>query len=210
MPLRWRASTCMVEPWWPVPGWARACWFVSPVLPLLQPSAQDKLPRPPASCMAQFWSLEAWEHWAQWWRNGLPAWAAASSGCWAAPAAQVGGSGWLRVCLRVRACRRHACMLHALSSPPSLPSPFYAGGDPLPAALHLSGCTVTCSKGDTAAAEEAAAVLAPAGTAPLRGIMHAGAVLDSKVIANISAASIRAEFAGRQLETPTPTLCISP
>lgn len=53
-------------------------------------------------------------------------------------------------------------------------------------------------------------MLAPAGTAPLRGIMHAGAVLDSKVIANISAASIRAEFAGRQLETPTPTLCISP
>lgn len=128
--------------------------------------------------------------------------------------------GWVEVGrLRVRwsasarSCTRHACMQHTLSSPPSLPSPFYAGGDPLPAALHLSGCTVTCSKGDTAAAEEAAAVLAPAGTActaPLRGIMHAGAVLDSKVIANILAASIRAEFAGRQLETPTPSLCILP
>ena len=61
----------------------------------------------------------------------------------------------------------------------------------------------TCSKGDTAAAEEVSAVLAAAGAngaMPLHGVMHAGAVLDSKVIANISAASIRAEFAGKQAE----------
>lgn len=37
-----------------------------------------------------------------------------------------------------------------------------------------------------------------AGAMRLQGIMHAGAVLDSKVIANISAASIRAEFAGEK------------
>lgn len=74
-----------------------------------------------------------------------------------------------------------------------------AGGDLLPAVLYASRCPITCAKADTAAAEEAAAILAAAGGAgamPLRGIMHAGAVLDSKVIANISAASIRAEFAG--------------
>lgn len=41
---------------------------------------------------------------------------------------------------------------------------------------------------------------ATTGALPLQGIMHAGAVLDSKVIANISAASIRAEFAGRRLK----------
>ena len=57
-----------------------------------------------------------------------------------------------------------------------------------------------CARGDVSAAEEAASILAGAGGAgapkPLRGIMHAGAVLDSKVIANISAASIRTEFSG--------------
>ena len=74
-----------------------------------------------------------------------------------------------------------------------------AGGDPLPPQLYASGCQIYCAKGDVSAEEEAAYILAAAGSGtdkPLRGIMHAGAVLDSKVIANISTASIRTEYSG--------------
>ena len=74
-----------------------------------------------------------------------------------------------------------------------------AGGDPLPTQLYASSCQVFCAKGDVSAAEEAAAVLGAADGAspkPLQGIMHAGAVLDSKVIANITIASIRTEYSG--------------
>jgi hypothetical protein len=74
-----------------------------------------------------------------------------------------------------------------------------AGGDPLPPQLYASGCQIYCAKGDVSAVEEAASIMSAAGNAtdkPLRGIMHAGAVLDSKVIANISTASIRTEYSG--------------
>lgn len=53
-----------------------------------------------------------------------------------------------------------------------------------------------------AAAEEAAYIVSAAGGGgpgapkPLAGIMHAGAVLDSKVLSNISSASIRTEYSG--------------
>ena len=80
-----------------------------------------------------------------------------------------------------------------------MPACLPADGDPLPPALYRSNCQVYCAKGDVSSAEEAAFVLAAAGAAthqPLHGIMHAGAVLDSKVIANISSASIRTEYSG--------------
>ena len=61
---------------------------------------------------------------------------------------------------------------------------------------------MVCAKGDVSAGEEAAFVVAAAGgaaaTKPLRAVMHAGAVLESKVIANITAASIRTEYSGER------------
>ncbi len=113
---------------------------------------------------------------------------------------RTGGPGWLVVLvyLWIPAASKHHLALNNRDLSPLIG----AGGDPLPAALYLSSCAITCSKGDTAANEEAAAVTeaaATVGALPLRGIMHAGAVLDSKVIANISTTSIRAEFAGRRL-----------
>ena len=57
---------------------------------------------------------------------------------------------------------------------------------------------VTCAKADASAAEEAAHVLTSAGSGSqlLHGILHAGAVLDSKVMTNVNATTIRTEFAG--------------
>lgn len=70
---------------------------------------------------------------------------------------------------------------------------------PLPAPLYASNCQVNCAMGDASAAEDAAFVLREACKTtekPLQGIMHAGAVLESKVIANITSGSIRTEYSG--------------
>lgn len=56
-----------------------------------------------------------------------------------------------------------------------------------------------CAKADISATEEAGFVVHRAEIEteqPLRGIMHAGAVLDSKIISNINVAGIRTEFSG--------------
>jgi hypothetical protein len=106
--------------------------------------------------------------------------------------------------LRAPACLlspQAAALTHrAWCLPPTrMPVALPAGGDPLPPQLYASGCQIYCAKGDVSAVEEAAYIMSAAGSAtdkPLRGIMHAGAVLDSKVIANISTASIRTEYSG--------------
>ncbi len=72
-------------------------------------------------------------------------------------------------------------------------------GDGLPARLHRSSMEVWCAKCDVSVEEEAAFILQAAGSssaAPLRGILHAGAVLDAKVISTITSRSVRTEFAG--------------
>jgi len=79
---------------------------------------------------------------------------------------------------------------HALSA---------ADGDLLPSQLYSACATLNCAKGDVATVEEAQFALFAAGTffdAQLRCLMHAGAVLDSKVINNITTASIRTEYSG--------------
>jgi hypothetical protein len=72
-------------------------------------------------------------------------------------------------------------------------------GDSLPAPLYQAQGVVVCAKGDVSSAEEAADIVAQAGRGggdPLRGVMHAGAVLDSKVLSNVTAHSIRTEYSG--------------
>ena len=62
-----------------------------------------------------------------------------------------------------------------------------------------SNCRLVCSKGDVACSEETDYVLTSANRSRdkvLHGIMHAGAVLDSKIIANIAIRSIRNEYSG--------------
>lgn len=85
-----------------------------------------------------------------------------------------------------------------LLSPQELPS-LPAGSDPLAPQLQKNMSQVHCAKGDVSCAEETACILAGTSTStdrPLHGIMHAGAVLDSKVITNIRVNSIRTEFSG--------------
>ena len=72
-------------------------------------------------------------------------------------------------------------------------------GDPLPALLYRAAGAIVCAKGDVSSAEEAAHIVHAAnggGGDPLRGVMHAGAVLDSKVLSNVTARSIRTEYSG--------------
>ncbi len=79
-----------------------------------------------------------------------------------------------------------------------------AGGDRLAPQLQKSLCPVHCAKGDVACAEETACILSGNSVSserPLHSIMHAGAVLDSKVITNIRVDGIRTEFSG-ELEVP--------
>lgn len=72
------------------------------------------------------------------------------------------------------------------------------GGEPLPSQLYASNGSVICTKGDVAAAEEAACVMEAAGvSSQLQSIMHAGAALDSQLFVNISAGSLRTEFSGK-------------
>ena len=66
---------------------------------------------------------------------------------------------------------------------------------------------VTTLRGDAALSEEAARSLAAAGctgAGPLGAVMHAGAVLDPAVIANISFRSVRAEYSGKVRHAPCP------
>lgn len=78
-------------------------------------------------------------------------------------------------------------------------------GEQLPEEIYSSTAQVHCAKCDVSAVEEASYIVAAASASGkvLRSIMHAGAVLDSKVISNISAASIRTEYSG----TSTWTAC---
>ncbi|PSC67708.1 non-ribosomal peptide [Micractinium conductrix] len=73
-----------------------------------------------------------------------------------------------------------------------------ASGETMAQPVH-SVRQVTCAKADASAAEEAAHVLTSAGSGSqlLHGILHAGAVLDSKVMTNVNATTIRTEFAGK-------------
>lgn len=73
-------------------------------------------------------------------------------------------------------------------------------GDPLPRSLYEARGQIVCAKGDVSSSEEATDVVRYAGRAseaPLQSIMHAGAVLDSKVISNVSTRSIRTEYSGK-------------
>jgi len=66
---------------------------------------------------------------------------------------------------------------------------------------------VTTLRGDAALSEEAGWSLAApgrAGDGPLGTIMHAGAVLDPAVVANISFRSVRAEYSGKVQQLPCP------
>lgn len=71
-----------------------------------------------------------------------------------------------------------------------------ADGDALPSQLYSTCTQLNCAKGDVATAEEAQFALWVADD-PVRGIMHAGAVLDSKVINNVSSFSVRTEYSGK-------------
>lgn len=73
-------------------------------------------------------------------------------------------------------------------------------GDALPTPLYSAMGQIVCARGDVSSAEECADVIYQAGGSPanpFRGLMHAGAVLDSKVISNVSARSIRTEYSGK-------------
>lgn len=71
-------------------------------------------------------------------------------------------------------------------------------GEQLPEEIYNSTAQVHCAKCDVSAVEEASYIVAASGSTGkvLRSIMHAGAVLVSKVISNISAGSIRTEYSG--------------
>ena len=59
---------------------------------------------------------------------------------------------------------------------------------------------VTTLRGDAALSEEAAWSLAApgwAGAGPMGAVLHAGAVLDPAVVANISFCSVRTEYSGK-------------
>ena len=73
-------------------------------------------------------------------------------------------------------------------------------GDPLPKQLYAAAGEIVCARGDVSSSEEAGDIMQQAGASaaePLRSVMHAGAVLDSKVISNVSAHSIRTEYSGK-------------
>ena len=66
---------------------------------------------------------------------------------------------------------------------------------------------VTTLRADAALSEEVAFSLAAAGQAgdrPLGAIVHAGAVLDPAVIANITFRSVRAEYSGKVVHVSLP------
>lgn len=73
-------------------------------------------------------------------------------------------------------------------------------GDSLPAQLYKTLGQIVCARGDVSSSEEAAGIVSQSGASaaePLRSVMHAGAVLDSKIISNVSAHSIRTEYSGK-------------
>ena len=73
-------------------------------------------------------------------------------------------------------------------------------GDPLPRQLYVTRGEIVCARGDVSSTEEAADIVtrsAASAANPLRSVMHAGAVLDSKVISNVTSHSIRTEYSGK-------------
>lgn len=73
-------------------------------------------------------------------------------------------------------------------------------GDPLPRQLYVTAGQIVCARGDVSSSEEAADIITRSGASaanPLRSVMHAGAVLDSKVISNVTSHSIRTEYSGK-------------
>lgn len=70
----------------------------------------------------------------------------------------------------------------------------------MPSNLHYAYTVVSCAKGDVGTIEEASSSLLVADSMhnnQLHGIMHAGAVLASKVIGNITTGSLRTEYSGK-------------
>lgn len=75
-----------------------------------------------------------------------------------------------------------------------------ASGDSLPPQLYKTPGQIVCARGDVSSSEEAADIISRSGASaaePLRSVMHAGAVLDSKVISNVTTHSIRTEYSGK-------------
>jgi acyl carrier protein len=73
-------------------------------------------------------------------------------------------------------------------------------GDSLPPQLYKTLGQIVCARGDVSSSEEAADIVfrsSASAAEPLRSVMHAGAVLDSKVISNVTAHSIRTEYSGK-------------
>ena len=77
----------------------------------------------------------------------------------------------------------------------------------MPAQLYANTCPVVCISGDAAAAADTAALLAALGAngRPLSGILHAGAVLESRMLQNTALSGLRTEFSGECMcDWPTP------
>ena len=143
----------------------------------------------PSISMVQSSSPAGWVPWARWRPPGCAAQAHSQTyGCWAARGVQVS---------HTLACRGRGSTAASPSFADLAFLSCLAGGETLAQLVH-SVRQVTCAKADVSAAEEAAHALTSAGwgSQPLHGILHAGGVLDSKVVTNVNATTIRTEFAG--------------